>query len=134
MRLPRPGACVISRVALGVMSDKQSPHRLGFFAMAASAVAVSILWGVACESRPCISLACWRSQRASALTLGWTCAATTFAPLVVFALVMGLCSGGWTSLYSAIIKSLVGALSRLLCLVRMAAVSHNLKARSSAQS
>lgn len=42
---------MISRVALGVMSDKQSPHRLGFFAMAASAVAVSILWGVACESR-----------------------------------------------------------------------------------
>ncbi|GAA5953121.1 hypothetical protein JCM8115_000436 [Rhodotorula mucilaginosa] len=74
------GACVISRVALGVMSDKQSPHRLGFFAMAASAVAVSILWGVA---------------------------STTFAPLIVFALVMGLCSGGWTSLYSAIIKSLV---------------------------
>lgn len=74
------GACVISRVALGVMSDKQSPHRLGFFAMAASAVAVSILWGVA---------------------------STTFAPLIVFALVMGLCSGGWTSLYSAVIKSLV---------------------------
>ncbi|GAA5878126.1 hypothetical protein JCM3774_004303 [Rhodotorula dairenensis] len=49
--------------------------------MAASAIAVSILWGVA---------------------------STTFAPLIVFALVMGLCSGGWTSLYSAIIKSLVG--------------------------
>ncbi|GAA5980523.1 hypothetical protein JCM10908_001679 [Rhodotorula pacifica] len=74
------GACVISRVAVGVMSDKQSPHRLGFFVMAASAVAVSILWGVA---------------------------STTFAPLIVFALVMGLCSGGWTSLYSAIIKSMV---------------------------
>ena len=93
------------------MSDKQSPHRLGFFAMAASAVAVSILWGVACECRACFSLACW-SRRASGLTLGWTCAATTFAPLIVFALVMGLCSGGWTSLYSAIIKSLVGMLSR----------------------
>lgn len=44
---------MISRVALGVMSDKQSPHRLGFFAMAASAVAVSILWGVACEHTVC---------------------------------------------------------------------------------
>lgn len=53
-----------------------------------------------------------RGGQASGLTLGWNCAATTFAPLIVFALVMGLCSGGWTSLYSAIIKSLVGMLSR----------------------
>ncbi|BGP53085.1 hypothetical protein JCM8202v2_000644 [Rhodotorula sphaerocarpa] len=64
---------------MGIMSDKKSPHQLGFFAMATSAVAVSVLWGVA---------------------------STTLAPLIVFAVVMGLCSGGWTSLYSAMIKSL----------------------------
>ncbi|POY73881.1 hypothetical protein BMF94_3051 [Rhodotorula taiwanensis] len=74
------GACVVSRVTMGVLSDKKSPHQLGFAAMASSAVAISVLWGVT---------------------------STTFAPLVVFAIVMGLCSGGWTSLYSAIIKGFI---------------------------
>lgn len=103
----RLGACVVSRVALGVLSDKQSPHRLGFFAMAASAVAVSVLWGVACEHPLRSSLT--RVLRAHSGNGSSRSTATTFVPLIVFALVMGLCSGGWTSLYSAIIKSLVGA-------------------------
>lgn len=42
------GACVLSRVAMGVLSDKHSPHRLGFGTMLASSVAVLVLWGVAC--------------------------------------------------------------------------------------
>ncbi|GAA6047868.1 hypothetical protein JCM3770_004682 [Rhodotorula araucariae] len=74
------GACVLSRVAMGVLSDKHSPHRLGFGTMLASSVAVLVLWGVASTSLP---------------------------PLLVFAIVMGLASGGWTSLYSAIINSVV---------------------------
>lgn len=74
------GACVLSRVAMGVLSDKHSPHRLGFGTMLASSVAVLVLWGVASTSLP---------------------------PLLVFAVVMGLAAGGWTSLYSAIISTVV---------------------------
>ncbi|KPV78552.1 uncharacterized protein RHOBADRAFT_51007 [Rhodotorula graminis WP1] len=74
------GACVLSRVAMGVLSDKHSPHRLGFGTMLASSVAVLILWGVASTSLP---------------------------PLLVFSIVLGLAAGGWTSLYSSIINSVV---------------------------
>ncbi|CDR49247.1 RHTO0S24e01728g1_1 [Rhodotorula toruloides] len=74
------GACVLSRVGMGILSDKHSPHRLGLATMLASSVAVLVLWGVA---------------------------ATSLAPLLVFSVVMGLASGGWTSMYSAIINSVV---------------------------
>ncbi|GAA5834570.1 hypothetical protein JCM9279_004356 [Rhodotorula babjevae] len=74
------GACVLSRVAMGVLSDKHSPHRLGFGTMLASSVAVLVLWGVASTSLP---------------------------PLLVFAIVLGLAAGGWTSLYSSIINIVV---------------------------
>ncbi|KAJ8296759.1 MFS transporter asaE [Rhodotorula toruloides] len=74
------GACVLSRVGMGILSDKHSPHRLGLATMLASSVAVLVLWGVA---------------------------ATSLAPLLVFSVVMGLVSGGWTSMYSAIINSVV---------------------------
>ncbi|GAA5892475.1 hypothetical protein JCM6882_005625 [Rhodosporidiobolus microsporus] len=74
------GAAVLSRVALGILSDKHSPHSLGFGTMLFSSVAVFIVWGVA---------------------------STSLAPLLVFSLVLGLGAGGWTSLYSAIIKSCV---------------------------
>ncbi|BGP29058.1 hypothetical protein JCM10296v2_000794 [Rhodotorula toruloides] len=74
------GACVLSRIGMGILSDKHSPHRLGLGTMLASSVAVLALWGVA---------------------------ATSFAPLLVFSIVMGLASGGWTSMYSTIINSVV---------------------------
>ncbi|GAA5831487.1 hypothetical protein JCM11251_004041 [Rhodosporidiobolus azoricus] len=74
------GAAVLSRVALGVLSDKHSPHYLGFGTMLFSSVAVFLVWGLA---------------------------STSLAPLLVFALILGLGAGGWTSLYSAIIKSCV---------------------------
>ncbi|KAM0756234.1 MFS general substrate transporter [Meredithblackwellia eburnea MCA 4105] len=68
---------VISRITLGVLSDRRSPHTLGAVAMLASSLCVFILWGVT---------------------------STSFAPLLVFALVLGLAAGGWTSLYARIIK------------------------------
>ncbi|GAA6046550.1 hypothetical protein NBRC10513_001456 [Rhodotorula toruloides] len=74
------GACVLSRVAMGILSDKHSPHRLGLATMLASSIAVLVLWGLA---------------------------STSLVPLLVFSIVMGLASGGWTSMYSAIINSVV---------------------------
>ncbi|GAA5897548.1 hypothetical protein JCM8208_003301 [Rhodotorula glutinis] len=74
------GACVLSRVAMGVLSDKHSPHRLGLGTMLASSIAVLVLWGVASTSLP---------------------------PLLVFSIVFGFAAGGWTSLYSSIINSVV---------------------------
>ena len=68
---------VVSRLALGILSDKMSPHRLGAIAMLASSLSVLLLWGVA---------------------------STSLAPLLVFSLTLGLAAGGWTSLYSSIIR------------------------------
>ncbi|GAA5944833.1 hypothetical protein JCM10213_006604 [Rhodosporidiobolus nylandii] len=74
------GAAVLSRVGIGMLSDKHSPHHLGFGTMAGASVAVFLVWGLA---------------------------STSLAPLLVFSVVLGLGAGGWTSLYSAIIKSAV---------------------------
>ncbi|GEM06534.1 MFS monocarboxylate transporter [Rhodotorula toruloides] len=80
LTLSATGACVLSRVGMGILSDKYSPHRLGFATMLASSIAVLVLWGVA---------------------------STSLVPLLVFGMVMGLASGGWTSMYSEIINSVV---------------------------
>lgn len=67
----------MSRLGLGILSDRIPPHRLGALAMLASSAGVLLLWGVA---------------------------STSLAPLLVFALVLGLAAGGWTSLYSSVIR------------------------------
>ncbi|GAA6035327.1 hypothetical protein JCM8097_008817 [Rhodosporidiobolus ruineniae] len=92
------GAAVLSRVALGILSDSHSPHALGFWTMAFGALSVFLIWGLA---------------------------STSLAPLLVFSLSIGLAAGGWTSLYSAIIKgavandpSLTSSLFSLLSLTR----------------
>ena len=46
---PSSATSVISRVALGMLSDKVSPHILGAIAMACSSVCVLVLWGITCE-------------------------------------------------------------------------------------
>ncbi|GAA6022973.1 hypothetical protein JCM10207_007735 [Rhodosporidiobolus poonsookiae] len=74
------GSSVLSRVLLGILSDRTSPHYLGFSTMLFATVAVFLLWGLA---------------------------STSLAPLLVFSVILGLGAGGWTSLYSAIIKSCV---------------------------
>ncbi|GAA5853573.1 hypothetical protein JCM8547_002510 [Rhodosporidiobolus lusitaniae] len=74
------GASVLSRVTLGILSDKHSPHALGFYTMLFASTSVFLIWGLA---------------------------PTSFAPLLVFSILIGLLAGGWTSLYSAIIKSCV---------------------------
>lgn len=68
---------VVSRLGLGILSDRMSPHRLGALAMLASSASVLLLWGVAAPS---------------------------LGALLSFALMLGLACGGWTSLYSAIIR------------------------------
>jgi MCP family monocarboxylic acid transporter-like MFS transporter 10 len=84
---PLAGASVISRLGLGLLSDKQSPHKLGAYTMAAASVSVFLIWGLG---------------------------ATSFAPLLIFSIAMGLLAGGWTSLYSAIIKAAVRTFYSLL--------------------
>lgn len=45
----RAGSAVISRVYLGVLSDRVSPHIIGALTMAAATLSVLVLWGVTCE-------------------------------------------------------------------------------------
>lgn len=61
------GTSVISRVGVGILSDRVSPHKIGAFTMAASSISVLLLWGVT---------------------------STSLAPLLVFSLVLGLVAGG----------------------------------------
>ncbi|KAK4058186.1 hypothetical protein OIO90_000925 [Microbotryomycetes sp. JL221] len=70
-------SAVISRVGIGIASDRMSPHIIGACTLSSASLAVLILWGVA---------------------------STSFAPLLVFSLLLGLVAGGWTSLYASVIQ------------------------------
>ena len=66
---------VISRVSIGILSDRMQPHLIGACTLSAATVAILVLWGFS----------------------------TSFAPLLAFSLALGLAAGGWTSLYSRVI-------------------------------
>lgn len=76
---------VVSRVSIGILSDRMSPHIIGACTLGAATLAVFILWGVT---------------------------STSFAPLLVFSLALGLAAGGWTSLYSRVISDAASEHSR----------------------
>ncbi|KAM0793095.1 hypothetical protein ACM66B_000576 [Microbotryomycetes sp. NB124-2] len=71
------GTAVISRIVIGIASDRISPHIIGASTLTAACFAVLLLWGLA---------------------------STSFVPLLVFSLALGLAAGGWTSLYSSVIQ------------------------------
>ncbi|SCV68821.1 BQ2448_942 [Microbotryum intermedium] len=70
-------ASIFSRIYVGVLSDRKSPHLIASVIMAASAVSVFFLWGLA---------------------------STSLAPLLIFSLMFGLACGPWTCLYVSMIK------------------------------
>ncbi|KAK4054779.1 hypothetical protein OIV83_000703 [Microbotryomycetes sp. JL201] len=71
------GTAVVSRVVIGIASDRMSPHIIGASTLTAACLAVLLLWGLA---------------------------STSFVPLLIFSLALGLAAGGWTSLYASVIQ------------------------------
>lgn len=69
--------------------------------MAASSICVVVLWGVTCELSG--FLMCIADSPPELVP------ATSLAPLLAFSLVLGLVAGGWTSLYSSIIRDAASA-------------------------
>ncbi|KAJ3156455.1 hypothetical protein HDU89_004237 [Geranomyces variabilis] len=70
-------AAVVSRLLMGFLSDRMSPHLLGGVTLLTSSFAILVLWGVASIS---------------------------LAALISFSIAFGAVSGGWTSLWAANIR------------------------------
>ncbi|GAA94519.1 uncharacterized protein L969DRAFT_14266 [Mixia osmundae IAM 14324] len=70
-------AAVVSRIGLGFLSDRKSPHIIGGLTAMSSAAAILLIWGIA---------------------------SVTFAWLLVFAIAFGALAGGYTSLWAASIR------------------------------
>lgn len=93
------GASLFSRIGIGMLSDRISPHSLASWTLLASTFSVAIIWGVACK----LSHDFWDSWIGrEILMIFYLLLATTIAPLLVFSVVLGLVSGGWTNLYPVI--------------------------------
>ncbi|KAJ3013472.1 hypothetical protein HKX48_005742 [Thoreauomyces humboldtii] len=73
-------AAVVSRLLMGFLSDRISPHMLGGVTLLTSSLAILLLWGVA---------------------------SVNLVALISFSVAFGAVSGGWTSLWSANIKEIV---------------------------
>ncbi|KLO11122.1 MFS general substrate transporter [Schizopora paradoxa] len=75
------GSSILSRVALGVLSDKVSPFTLGMLCALGTALATFVLWGVVAVQ-----------------------AASHFSGLLAFGVAYGALTGGWTSLMPGFIR------------------------------
>src|SRR5258708_2523422 len=68
-------AAVVSRLVMGALSDKFSPHLLGCATTILSSLSVFLVWGVA---------------------------STSFPPLILFGVCFGTFASGWSSLFMRI--------------------------------
>lgn len=68
-------AAVVSRLSMGALSDKLSPHIIGGATTILSSLSVFLIWGVA---------------------------STSFLPLIIFGLCFGVFASGWSSLFMRI--------------------------------
>lgn len=77
------GGSVLGRVMMGFMSDKFNPWALGISSLVTTSMATFVLWGVLSHSFPL---------------------------LLVFALAYGSLAGGWSSLWTGLVRPIASAL------------------------